>query len=259
MKFGSVANDLLKTAVQKIGESSPEILIGFSIAGVISANVLTAMAVPKAQKKLKAKRLAKKRETGESKLTVIETVKTAGPYFVPAAVATATSIGCMLGSHHITSTRTAALAAMNEITQQTLSDFKEATRKELGDEKTKEIERKVEGNRRNRAEEFQTPLIACSEGDQLYRDAYSGREFKSSPNKIDAAINTMNRIMIYDQYASLSDWYDCLGLPHIAHSDEKGWELGYGTNRFDVTPLLAQNENGYSLIELEFGREPGKI
>ena len=86
--FTEIAENM-KTAISK---HSPEILIGFGIAGMLSSTVLAVTATPKAMKLIEEK----KHEKGVDKLTVKETVKVAWKCYIPAATTAAASTACLI-------------------------------------------------------------------------------------------------------------------------------------------------------------------
>jgi hypothetical protein len=66
--------------------------------------------------------------------------------------------------------------------------------------------------------------VIIGNGNVLCFDAYSGRYFESSVETIRQAVNTTNSYILDHQYASLSHFYDEIGLPPNGISDEIGWK-----------------------------------
>src|SRR4029077_1725955 len=57
----------------------------------------------------------------------------------------------------------------------------------------------------------------------LCKDLYSGRYFQSTLEDIKAAVNYINFQINNDNYASLTDFWERIGLEKTSDSDEIGW------------------------------------
>jgi hypothetical protein len=62
----------------------------------------------------------------------------------------------------------------------------------------------------------------------LCYDAYSDRYFQSNMEAIKKAQNDTNYMILNSDYASLTDFYNKVGLPKTAFSDEVGWSPDEG-------------------------------
>ena len=102
-------------------------------------------------------------------------------------------------------------------------------------------------------------------GETRCYDVLFGRYFKSDRNKIERAVNELNRRMLTDQFVSLNEFYYEIGLPGIKIGDELGWniEKGYIDIQFgshlseDGTPCLAivytvGPQYGYNVLGLHY-------
>lgn len=74
-------------------------------------------------------------------------------------------------------------------------------------------------------------IIITSGGDNLCKDLYSGRFFRSNAQKIGQAINELTYDIQSDMYVSLNDFYDKLELPRIPLGDDLGWNIDDLVNR----------------------------
>lgn len=100
---------IFNTVKKAVEKKSPEILIAFGIAGMITTTVLAVKATPKAMEKIKEVEKNKKeefdRDHGYSeldtmfKLTKPEVVKATWKCYIPAAISGATSIACIVGAN----------------------------------------------------------------------------------------------------------------------------------------------------------------
>ena len=140
------------------------------------------------------------------------------------------SITCLIGANSINLRQKAALATACNLSKEALFDYRRRVVEEIGEEKERVIQQKAKEDKARRVvEKASTPkTIVIGNGDYKCVDVISGRVFSSNKNKIEAAVNELNRTMTYDMYVSLSDMYDLVGLPHTKVSDDLGWNLDDG-------------------------------
>ena len=132
---------IFNTVKKAVEKKSPEILIAFGIAGMITTTVLAVKATPKAMEKIKEVEKNKKeefdRDHGYSeldtmfKLTKPEVVKATWKCYIPAAISGATSIACIVGANTVHSKRNAAIATAYKLSEKALTEYKEATIEEV--------------------------------------------------------------------------------------------------------------------------------
>ena len=256
--FNSVKNSTIK--------HSPEILTGIGIAGMISTTVLAVKATPKALRLIEAEKEKRnnkiKEEVKESgnnivglidRISVIDTVKVAWKPFIPAAITGVTSIACIIGSNSVNLKRNAALATAYQLSTTALNEYKEKVVETIGEKKEETIRKAIAKDKVDKNPTSNQVVITGS-GESLFLDSISGRYFKSDLEKIKAAVNEMNRNMTYDNYVSLSDFYDEIGLSHTKVSDDLGWNLDGGF--IDIHYDTAMSEDGRPCIVLDYHIAP---
>jgi hypothetical protein len=90
-------------------------------------------------------------------------------------------------------------------------------------------------------------VVATSGGTALCLEPYSGRYFQSDMEALKAAQNALNYQVLNSYYASLSDFYDLIGLDRTKLSDEVGWnsdelmELTFSSCLADGKPCLVMD------------------
>jgi len=245
--------DLIKTtfksASQVFRRNSPTILTGLGVAGLVSTTVMAVRATPKALQILELAREEKKRP-----LTKMEVVKTAYPYYIPPIILGGATIGCIIGANSINLKRNAALASAYSITEATLKDYKAKVQKTLGEKETQKIKDelakdKIEGDPLDQHHVFMT-----GHGDTLCYDAYTGRYFKSDKEQIKRAENQLNRNLLVDDFVSLNEVYDYLGLEGVKLGDDIGWQVAqdnYAIITFIFSSHLASNGVPCMVIDFE--------
>lgn len=263
MKKPNVTN-LFNTVKRAIGKKSPEILIAFGIAGIITTTVLAVKATPKAMGKIKEAEKNKKeefdRDHGYSeldtmfKLTKSEVIKATWKCYIPAAISGAASIACIVGANTVHSKRNAAIATAYKLSEKALTEYKEATIEEVGEEKAKAIKNRVAQKQLDNNPVNDSQIIITGNGKQLCYDGVSGRYFESSIQEIETAVNKINRSLNYDMYVSLSEFYDELDLEHTDISDELGWNLDDGLVEISYGTMIAKDNR--PCITLEYHVAP---
>lgn len=232
----------IKTSKRFLGKHSPEILTGIGVAGMITSTVLAVTATPKALQLIEERNAIEfEKDEDFIRLGVVETVKTAWKPYVPAALLCVASASCIIGASAVNAKRNAALATAYAISERTLIRYRDKVVETIGERKEKEIRDKVaqdEVNKRN----FGSQVIITSGGNTLFMDSVSGRTFRSSMDKVNKVVNELNRRMNYENYISLDDFYNELGLASTSNSSYLGWNLDAGHISLEISTCLAEND-----------------
>ena len=221
---------------------SPEILTGIGIAGMITTTVLAVKETPKALELIEMK---KEEEEVES-LTVLETIKTTWKCYIPATITGVVSVACLVGASSVSARRNAALATAYKLSETALSEYRDKVVETVGEKKDKVIRDQIDKDHIDKNPVSKNEVIITDRGTTLCYDKQSGRYFKSDIEKIKKAVNEINRQMLLNDYVSLNDFYDELGLEHTPLGDDLGWRIdrGYIEPRFssqiaeDGTPCI---------------------
>ena len=256
MKKTNLANVLtnVKTSVHK---HTPEILIGCGIAGMVTSTILAVKATPKAIKLIEKK----KEETGQEKLSVVDTVKTTWKCYVPSVIVVAASAGCLIGSASINFRRNAALATAYKISETAYKEYRDKVVETIGEKKDELIRDKIAKEKIEKNPPKKEEIILTEHGSTLCYDSLSGRYFRSDINKIKKAENDLNRRMLGEHYVSLNDFYYELGLDEIKLGNELGWNVyNDGYIKLDFSSQLTKDEEpclviNYSILpKYDFSR-----
>ena len=240
---------LMKSAQLWMSKHSPEILTGLGIAGMVTTTVLAVKATPKAMELIKKKQEELYPESTE-KLTVAETVKAAWKPYIPAAVTGTLSVSCLIGASSVNARRNAALAAAYHLSETALAEYKEQVIETIGKNKEKTIRNKVDKAKIDRNPPNDKEVILTGDGNTLCYDYHSGRYFKTNLDKLKKIENELNSRLLREDYISLNDLYDELGLSFTQVGDDLGWhvskgliEFGFSTQLVNDTPCLVLNYN----------------
>lgn len=240
--------------VQKFtSEHSPEILAGFGIAGMLTVTVLAVSATPKALRLIEKA----KEEKGVDELTKAETVKAAWKPYIPAAITCVLSTGCLIGSVNVSARRNAALATAYQLSSTALSEYKEKVVETIGEKKEKDIREKIAQDKVDRKPVNTSEVIVAGVGGVLFLEPVSMRYFTSDIETIRRVVNNLNYRLTtgMEEYISLSEFYDEIGLSHTATSDDVGWNLGRD-GQIEVSLPPATADDGKPCLVLDYRVAP---
>lgn len=259
-------------AGEAIRKSSPTILTGFAVAGVVSTVVLTVRATPKAVdilEKEKARRdaLMVKEDTDyddcfdEPKdpdicldLRPWEVVGLTWKCFVPVAISTGATIACIIAANTINAHRTATLMALYSGTTAAYEQYQKKVKEEVGERKEAKIREAVNEDILRSRPVDGTYVISTGLGDTLCYDRLSGRYFTSDIERIRQAQNDFNQQLICEYILSLNDLYTYLRLPTIALGDDIGWNANRMLEFHFMSKLAS---DGRPCLVLDYATEPG--
>ena len=228
----------IKSTKNFMCKHSPEILTGVGLAGMITSTVLAVKATPKALTLIDEY----KKNNNVNALTFVETTKVAWKPYIPACATGLASAMCIIGAARVNSKRNAALSAAYAISERTLLRYRDKVIETIGENKEKKIMDKLSQEDVEKNPVSKSQVIITSKGNTLCRDAYSGRYFRSDIDQIRKIINEMNVRIIHDNYISLGEYYDRIGLDHIQNDDRIGWNIDQGVIDLDISACLAEND-----------------
>jgi hypothetical protein len=240
----------VKTAKSVITANSPVLLLGTTIAGVVTTGVLSAKAGYKARgivdSELFERRYAATQDVefdtaveyqearnNASAITFQEIVMLTWKEFMIPSISGAGTIAAAVGTHTVHTKRANAMAALYAVTSNKLDDMTEKAEELLGPKKTQQLQNEVAQKAIDRApENGDTEVLMTGGGTDLCYDDWSGRYFMSSMPLLEAAVNDINRQLIEEGDASLNSWYGHIGLPDIPMGESFGWSGGKISARF---------------------------
>lgn len=230
----------VKTARSVITANSPVLLLGTTIAGVVTTGVLAAKAGYTARGIVDAERMNRVNSpeppfdtfteyyeaylSQAPELTIQEKAQLTWLRYATAGISGAGTIAAAVGTHTVHTKRANAMAALYAVTSNKLDDMTEKAEQLLGPKKTQELQNQlgqkaIERNPNNEDKE----VLILDDGTELCYDDWSGRYFMSSVQKLESVINDINRMLIDYGSASLNDMYEFMSLNHIPMGDEWGW------------------------------------
>lgn len=242
--------EIAKTVKAFSTKHSPEILTGFGIAGMITTTILAVKATPKALQKIDDAEY----EKGEN-LTKGEVIKATWKCYIPAVVTGTTSTICLIGASSMNLKRNAALATAYKISETALREYKEKVVETIGEKKEKTIREKIHQDKLEKTPVTTSNVIITGKGKSLCFDALFSQYFESDLETIKKAVNDLNYRMLAEQYVSVNDLYDELGIDRMEIGDMLGWNISKH-GMIEITVDTQMSKDGRPCIVLDYNVAP---
>lgn len=230
---------ILRTAQTFILRNSHHILTGLALLGVGASVALS----------VRADRIMHEWDIDEFKqLTKEQRIKLYARIYTPPAIAVLATGACIVGAHSISVKRESSLLLAYEGTRQMYDRYRSTVQERLGPE-----EKQIAEKAASKAQPIPRETIVYGEGDCLFYDAYSGRYFKSTVNKIDRVVNELNYTLLREMCVSLNEFYAGIGLDGISLGDQLGWNE---QRQIEVHYGAKVSEEGKAVVIVDFVVEP---
>ena len=241
--------NLINTSKIFMDKHSPEILTSIGIIGMVTSTVMAVRATPKALDIIEDK----KDELDTDELTKREIIQACWKCYIPSTIIGVTSIGCLIGASSVNHRRNVMLATAYNISERTLTEYKNKVVEVLGEEKEQEIRDEIARDRVERRPLSDT-VIVSDKGNTLCYDTISGRYFKCDADKIRKAENILNKRLMSEAYVSLNEFYDLIGLPYTQIGFDLGWVFDGDMIEIEFSTCLSEDD--IPCIVLDYSIEP---
>lgn len=203
-----------------VDRHQPEILLSAGLAGLITSTILCGYATAKVVKLCEQKRLNEDKD----KLTFKEKIKIAWRHYIPVVLSAGIGIACTITSNRVSSRRAAMLAAAYALSETTLQSFQAKTQELIGEKKTKQIKEEVAKEQIAQSNNNKE-IIINDDSEQTFFEPLSGRYFKGTWNKIQAACNELNENALGSTTGiyTENDWFEKLGIGTTGSGEKLGW------------------------------------
>lgn len=241
----------LNNIKRNLQKNSPMIMTGLGVLGSLGAVVAAFKVAPKAKAVLKD---IDEQMEGEDKGKILwEKTKAVTPLVLPVVAMEATSVACTIGAYKTNTKRLAGLATAYAISEQRFANYRDQVVKQIGEKKEQKVRDTVAEEQVKKAPIGKGNEVVLLENEQLCYDAYSGRYFKSSIDKMQKAENDLNKRMQTEMYISLNDLYYELGLPETGVGAEVGWNIGEDLVSLDFTSTILDNNQTCVVVDYRVG------
>lgn len=251
---------LFSKVVKLAGDNQSTILTGIGVTGVVSTAYFSGRASFKAAELIERENLRRidtaMTDDPKPAMSKKEKVKLVWPLYIPPVTVAATTITAIVMANHEASKKIAALTVASGISERALQEYKEKIYEKLGERKAVEFHDEIAQDRVNRNPppgKGNTQVILSGKGEVLFMDSLTGRYFLSSMEEVRRAENKINFEILNHMYASLSAFYQEIGLDPTPYSETVGWN---GNELFEVTFSTAMTPDSKPCIVIDFARLP---
>lgn len=201
--------------------NSSTILTVVGVVGVAATAVTAVKATPKAIRLLEEA----KKEKGDD-LTKLETVKVAGPAYIPSIVMGTATIACIVGANVLNKKQQASVMSAYALLDSSYKDYKKKVDELYGKEANEHIKSEIAKDK------FTEDDIPTDSDNELFYDEFSERYFESTLAKVRDAEYRINRELRMRDYVYLNEFYDFLGLEHVESGFDLGWSNGGNLDKY---------------------------
>ena len=207
-------NKFLKSSSLFLKRNSSTILTCIGAVGVVATSAMAVKATSKAVAILEEA----KKEKGED-LTVLETVKVAGPAYIPSVLLGASTIACIFGVNALNKRQQASLMSAYALISNSYKEYKDKVEQLYGEEASDQIREEIAKTKF----EDMSDIEPMHEEEVLFFDDFSMQFFYSTVEEVLSAEHRFNENFMMSGSACLNEFYDMIGLPRI----EAGYQLGW--------------------------------
>jgi len=233
-----------KQALRVIDKNSPAILTGLGVAGLVSTAYLSGKASYKAAGILREY----EDSTNKEKFDLVWRL------FVPAIATGFAASACIIGAQSLNHARQAALISGLSIAEGTYREYRDKNVSLFGEKNDEKVRDAVAKDSVANFPPTSADYALVRPGQHLIKDQYSGRYFSGTVETVRAARNDINEILLKgDNYASLNEFYELIGLDSIPVGTEVGWNIN---NMLDVNFSSTVLAEGVACLVLEFRTFP---
>lgn len=177
------------------------------------------------------------------------------PKYAIALISGTVTLACIFGCQSINHRRQAALATVYSVTENTLRTYEAKVQDLVGKKKAGEIRDAIAKDRldKNVSKDEKT-IIITGDGELICYDEMSGRTFKSNPEKIRRAVNTLNERLLTEMFISLNEFYYEIGIPRTKLGDQLGWNVNSGL--IDIRYSSHLDANDVPMLDIDYTVEP---
>lgn len=246
--------DIQATAQRLVANNSAGILTGVGVVGVVATAYLTHRAAMQANDIIREEEMRMHEEEIPDAIEKTEKVRMVWKVYVPPVAVGAATIAAVVMANRMSAKRAATMAAGYALAEQRLSEYKGKVLEKVGVKSETEIRDSIAEDRIN-ADPPNKEVLILADGDVLCYDMLTGRYFRSTVEKIRRAENKINQELVYHQYASLTQFYDEIGLPPTQFTDEVGWNQATD-GVLEVRFSSVRSNDNQPAIAIDFATSP---
>ena len=251
-------NELFKSIGDGMKAKKSTILTAIGITGMIFGTVLAVKATPKA---MEAKKEAEEKKG--SKLTVIETVKVCGKYYIWSGIATVVGSACIIKSDVDNAVEKGTLTSALVMAEAARTKLEEKAVEVVGEKKVQTIKDEVNKDIMKENPVQPATVVITQRGNTLIMDSISKQYFRADVDFIKRQVPEFNMYLQQwrrgDGKLGINAWFDMLPIQHLEGKvgDEMGWDSE--TDYFDIYFTAGIADNDEPCLVMGYSVEPHYI
>jgi Family of unknown function (DUF6353) len=242
---------IIKLAKFVIKENSTTVLTGVGVAGVIATAVLAGRASFKAAELIKETEELREAHDVTEPLNVPDKIRVTWKAYIPPVLVGVGTITSIIAANRLASRKIGALIVASGVSERALKEYKERVVEKFGESEDKKIREEIAQNRIDHDVINKEVIIVG--GEVLCYDMLTGRYFQSSHEAIMRAENVINRELVNFCAASMSEFFDELGVPATTFTDTHGWDVN---NHVEVQITATKTPDNRPCLALDFHPAP---
>lgn len=216
-------SDILRAADRITRDNSPAILTSLGVTGTLATAYFTGKAT------WHARGVLDEIETEEDYIPptrardlFADRTKEVWQLYIPAAATGLVTIGCVVGAAKVSSRRTAALTMAYSLGDRAFQEYRDKVTQTFGEGKEQQVRDSIAQDRVTNNPPGE--VIVMGGGNILCCELYTQRYFLSDMETLRKAQNDINAKANRHGHATLSDFYELIGLEYTSNSWEMGWK-----------------------------------
>lgn len=228
--------------------------------GVVATTVMAVKATPKALQLIEEA----EKEKGE-KLTILETVKTTAPTYIPTVLFGVGTVSCIFGANILNKRQQASLMSAYALLDESYKKYRRKVVELYGKETHEEIVNAIAVEEANEVYMHASNLgVDCTQfleedfsDPVLFYDEYSHRYFEAPIEQVILSEYHLNRNYTMRGFALLNEFYEFLGLEQTDYGGEVGWAIEYNDSFWiDFNHRKVTMDDGLECYIIEMMFEP---
>jgi Family of unknown function (DUF6353) len=234
-----------------IQENSTTVLTGVGVVGVVATAVLTGRSSFKAATIIRETEELRNAHDEIEPLNGVDVVRLVWKVYIPPVLVGAGTIASVIAANRLASRKIAALVVASGISERALKEYKERVVEKFGEGEDRKIHEEIAQNRIDHDVINKEVIIVG--GEVLCYDMLTGRYFQSSHEAIMRAENLINRELVNFCAASMSEFFDELGVPATTFTDTHGWDVN---NHVEVQITATKTPDNRPCLAIDFHPAP---
>lgn len=240
-------------------DNSTTILTGAGVVGTVGTAYLTGRATFRAAEIIQKQENPNTPEgyvrhsVNSGEMSKMDKVKLVWPHYIPPGVVLVITVTSIVAANRISSKKIAALVVASGISDRALTEYKQKVIEKFGERKETDIRDEIAQDKVNKNPPDSRQVIIAGSGQVLCFDTLTGRYFHSTVEDIRRAENRVNYEIIHFNSASLSMFYEEIGLDPTDYTDSVGWN---SNGPLEVKLSTVMSTDNRPCVAIGFTRNP---